>query len=41
VQVWCDLLLAAAAGEGQSLERARLRGLTLLAAEAWRASLRA
>jgi hypothetical protein len=36
VQVWCDLLLAAAAGEGQALERARLRGLTLLAAEAWR-----
>jgi hypothetical protein len=35
VQVWCDLLLAAAAGEGQALERARLRGLTLLAAEAW------
>lgn len=36
LQVWCDLLLAAAAGEGRALERARLRGLTLLAAEAWR-----
>ncbi len=34
VQVWRELLLAAAAGEGAPLERARLRGLTLLAAEA-------
>jgi hypothetical protein len=33
-QVWRELLLAAAAGEGAALERARLRGLTLLAAEA-------
>jgi hypothetical protein len=35
VQVWRELLLAAAAGEPHALERARLRGLTLLAAEAW------
>lgn len=34
VQVWRELLLAAAAGEAPALERARLRGLTLLAAEA-------
>lgn len=34
VQVWRELLLAAAAGEGRALERARLRGLPLLAAEA-------
>jgi len=34
VQVWRELLAAAAAGEGPALERARLRGLTLLAAEA-------
>jgi len=34
VQVWRELLLAAAAGEVTALERARLRGLTLLAAEA-------
>jgi hypothetical protein len=34
VQVWRELLLAAIAGEGTALERARLRGLTLLAAEA-------
>ena len=34
VQVWRELLLAAAAGEAAALERARLRGLTLLAAEA-------
>jgi hypothetical protein len=34
VQVWRELLAAAAVGEGQALERARLRGLTLLAAEA-------
>jgi hypothetical protein len=33
-QVWRELLLAAAGGEGAALERARLRGLTLLAAEA-------
>jgi hypothetical protein len=33
-QVWRELLLAAASGEGVILERARLRGLTLLAAEA-------
>jgi hypothetical protein len=34
VQVWRELLLAAAAGDGTALERARLRGLTMLAAEA-------
>ena len=34
VQVWRELLLAAAAGEATALERARLHGLTLLAAEA-------
>jgi hypothetical protein len=34
VQVWRELLLAAAAGEATGLERARLRGVTLLAAEA-------
>ncbi|HKD54581.1 MAG TPA: hypothetical protein VKB72_10225 [Steroidobacteraceae bacterium] len=34
VQVWRELLQAAASGEPASLERARLRGLTLLAAEA-------
>jgi hypothetical protein len=33
VQVWRELLLAAASGEAVGLERARLRGLTLLAAE--------
>ena len=33
VQVWRDLLLAAAGGESGALERARLRGVTLLAAE--------
>jgi hypothetical protein len=32
--VWRELLLAAAAGEVPALERARLHGLTLLAAEA-------
>jgi hypothetical protein len=32
-QVWQELLLAAASGEGTALERARLHGLTLLAAE--------
>jgi hypothetical protein len=34
VQVWRELLLAAASGEPLVLERARLRGLTLLAADA-------
>jgi len=34
VQVWRELLLAAASGDVAALERARLRGLTLLAAEA-------
>ena len=34
VQVWRELLSAAASGEGAILERARLRGLPLLAAEA-------
>ena len=34
VQVWRELLLAAASADAMSLERARLRGLTLLAAEA-------
>jgi hypothetical protein len=34
VQVWRELLLAASSGELAALERARLRGLTLLAAEA-------
>jgi hypothetical protein len=34
VQVWRELLLAAASGEAAALERVRLRGLTLLAAEA-------
>jgi hypothetical protein len=34
VQVWRELLLAAASGEPPALERARLRGLTLLACEA-------
>jgi len=34
VQVWRELLLAASCGESTALERARLRGLTLLAAEA-------
>jgi hypothetical protein len=33
VQIWRDLLVAAGSGEGAALERARLRGLTLLAAE--------
>lgn len=33
VQVWRELLRAAAAGEAPALERARLHGLTLLAAE--------
>ena len=34
VQVWRELLQAAVSGEVAALERARLRGLTLLAAEA-------
>ena len=34
VQVWRELLLAATSGEAAALERARLWGLTLLAAEA-------
>ncbi len=38
VQVWRELLLAAAGGESGALERARLRGLTLLAAEVRRGS---
>jgi hypothetical protein len=33
VQLWRELLLAAASGEVLALERARLRGLTMLAAE--------
>lgn len=33
VQVWRELLLAAVSGEATGLERARLRGVTLLAAE--------
>jgi hypothetical protein len=40
VQVWRELLLAAGSGEPVRLERARLRGLTLLAAEARLASAR-
>ncbi|MBV8445548.1 MAG: hypothetical protein JOZ92_06495, partial [Candidatus Dormibacteraeota bacterium] len=39
VEVWRDLLIAAASGEGPALERARLRGLTLLAAETFQAPL--
>jgi hypothetical protein len=39
VEVWRDLLVAAASGEGPALERARLRGLTLLAAETFQAPL--
>jgi hypothetical protein len=41
VQVWRELLLAAASGDAALLERARLRGLTLLAAEARLASTNA
>ena len=41
VQVWRQLLLAAASGDAAALERARLRGLTLLAAEARAMSPRA
>jgi hypothetical protein len=33
VRIWRDLLTAAAAGEGPSLQRARLRGLQILAAD--------
>src|SRR5262249_55570374 len=39
VQVWRELLLAAAAGEAARLERARLRGFPLLAAEVRLASM--
>ena len=39
VEVWRELLLAAASGEGPALERARLRGLTLLAAETFHAPM--
>ena len=38
VQVWRELLLAAVSGEATALERARLRGVTLLAAEVRAAS---
>jgi len=41
VQVWRELLLAADSGDPALLERARLRGLTLLAAEARLASANA
>ena len=41
VQVWRELLLAADSGDPALLERARLRGLTLLAAEARLASTNA
>ena len=41
LQVWRELLLAAASGDAALLERARLRGLTLLAAEARLASTNA
>ena len=41
VQVWRELLLAADSGDAALLERARLRGLTLLAAEARLASTNA
>jgi len=41
VPMWRELLLAAAGGESAPLERARLRGLTLLAAEARLAAARA
>ena len=40
VQLWRELLLAAASGEVPALERARLRGLTMLAAEARQAPRR-
>jgi hypothetical protein len=33
-KVWCDLLRAAGAGESGALERMRIRGLQLLAADA-------
>jgi hypothetical protein len=38
IEAWRELLLAAAAGETQALERARLHGLTLLAGEVRRAA---
>jgi hypothetical protein len=38
LQLWRELLLAAAAGEAGALARARLRGFTLLAAEVRRAA---
>jgi len=38
VQAWRELLLAAVTGDGTALERARLRGLMMLAAEARRAA---
>ena len=41
VQLWRELLLAAASGEVPALERARLRGFTMLAAEARLAPARA
>jgi hypothetical protein len=34
VRIWRELLLAARAGEGTSLQQARLRGLQILAADA-------
>ena len=37
-QLWRELLLAAASGEARTLARARLHGLTMLAAEARRAA---
>ncbi|MBV8909185.1 MAG: hypothetical protein JOZ89_00345 [Gammaproteobacteria bacterium] len=37
VEVWSELLIAAASGQGPALERARLRGLTLLAGETFQA----
>jgi len=37
-ELWRDLLLAAASGEARTLARARLHGLTMLAAEARRAA---
>jgi hypothetical protein len=39
VKVWRELLLAAASGEGVALERARMHGLQLLAAESRAAAL--
>jgi hypothetical protein len=34
VRIWRELLSAAVAGEGRSLQQARLRGLQILAADA-------